>query len=257
MKVLHCYRTYYPDPPGGLQEAIRQMCLGMQRYGVKNKVFCLSRKPIPRKIDRTECQVIRSRSWASPASCDLGAINAFAEYSRLAREADIIHYQFPWPFGDLLHLTVGHGTPSILTYHSDIIRQRWLSRLYRPLMWKMLVQMRFIIATSPVYAKTSQILTHPLIREKVKVIPLGIDEKSYPETSDENVFVRTGINIGEPYFLFIGVLRYYKGVHFLIKAAKYVKAKVVIAGIGPEERRLGQLMLSLSGELATKKKFHC
>ncbi len=217
------------------------MCLGTQRYGVSNTVFCLTRNPIPRKIERPECLVIRSRSWASPASCDLGAIDAFTKYSRLARETDIIHYQFPWPFGDLLHLTVGHDTPSILTYHSDIIRQRWLGRLYSPLMWKMLAKMRYIIATSPAYAKTSQVLTHPTIREKVRVIPLGIDEKSYPENGDENVFERICINSREPYFLFIGVLRYYKGVHFLIKAARNIGAKLVIAGIGPEENKLKKL----------------
>lgn len=241
MKVLHCYRTYFPDPPGGLQEAIRQMCLGTQRYGVTNKVFCLARNPIPRKIERPECQVIRSRSWASPASCDLGAFDAFTEFSRLARETDIIHYQFPWPFGDLLHLAVGHDAPSILTYHSDIIRQRWLGRLYSPLMWRMLNNMRYIIATSPAYAKTSQVLTNPRIREKVRVIPLGIDEKSYPEKGDEHVFSRIGINSGEPYFLFIGVLRYYKGVHYLIKAARNVGAKLIIAGVGPEENKLKKL----------------
>jgi rhamnosyl/mannosyltransferase len=36
----------------------------------------------------------------------------------------------------------------------------------------------------------------------------------------------------------LGVLRYYKGVHTLIDAAKKINGKVVIAGAGPEEKAL-------------------
>jgi rhamnosyl/mannosyltransferase len=45
----------------------------------------------------------------------------------------------------------------------------------------------------------------------------------------------------EPYFLFIGVLRYYKGLHTLIQAAKRLKARIVIAGSGPEGDNLRAL----------------
>lgn len=238
MKALHCYRTYFPDPPGGLQEAIRQMCLSTRRYGVENRVFCLSPNPEPKKIEREECLVIRRRSWAAPASCDLGAVGAFKEFTRLARDSDIVHYQFPWPFADVLHCTAGHGKPSVLTYHSDIVRQKWLDKMYRPLMWKMLREMRSIVATSPTYVETSPVLSHPSIRDKVQVIPLGIDEDSYPAAGDNQIFERTGVSADDPYFLFIGVLRYYKGIHFLVEAAKGLEAKVVIAGYGPEEGNL-------------------
>lgn len=168
-------------------------------------------------------------------------MEAFKQFSRLASGVDVLHYHFPWPFADVLHLASKIDTPSILTYHSDIVRQKWLGRLYSPLMWRTLRQMRCIIATSPAYLETSPVLSHPSIRDKVRVIPLGIDEDSYPEASEYNVFHRKGLDITEPYFLFIGVLRYYKGVHFLIKAAKGLGAKVVIAGTGPEEANLKAL----------------
>jgi len=39
LKVLHVYRTYFPDPPGGLQEAIRQICLAVKPFGIDNIIF--------------------------------------------------------------------------------------------------------------------------------------------------------------------------------------------------------------------------
>ena len=241
MRTLHYYRTYFPDLPGGSQEAIRQISLGTNRFGVQNRVFCLSSCPVPKVIIRDECEVIRRRSWWAPASCDLGGLASFREFSALAKNSDILHQHFPWPFADVLNAMARPNIPTVLTYHSDIVRQKWLSALYNPLMWKMLLSMRFIIATSPNYLKTSPILSHKLIRDKVRVIPLGIDENSYPSADDESIFQRLHLDDNEPYFLFLGVLRYYKGLHTLVEASKKINAKVVIAGTGPEEHRLKAL----------------
>ena len=40
--------------------------------------------------------------------------------------------------------------------------------------------------------------------------------------------------VGEGFFLFVGVLRYYKGLHTLLEAARGLRGQVVIAGDGPE-----------------------
>ncbi len=238
LSVLHVYRTYFPDPPGGIQEAVRQIALSTTAEGVANTVFTLSPQPEPRTVVRPEAKVVRSRSWAAPASCDIGGPAAFKTFAQLARQADVLHYLFPWPFADVLHAAVRPKTPAVLNYISDVVRQRWLGAAYAPLMWRTLGQMRVIVANSPAYARTSPVLSHPDIRGKVRVIPLGIDENSYPKEGDDAVFNRLGLGQNEAYFLFLGVLRYYKGAHFLIQAAKNLGAKVVIAGSGPEGERL-------------------
>jgi len=238
MRVLHVYRTYYPDPPGGLQEAIRQIALASSANGVESRIFTLSPDPLPSEIIRPEAHVYRCRSWAAPASCDLGGIRALRLFTELVKWADVIHYQFPWPFADLLHLIGGAGKPSVMTYHSDIVRQRLLKGLYEPLMHRTLDDMSAIVATSPAYSMTSPVLSDRRHADRVRVIPLGIDENSYPQYSDDGVLHRLGLISNEPYFLFVGVLRYYKGIHFLIKAAAQVNAKVIIAGSGPEGDKL-------------------
>jgi glycosyltransferase involved in cell wall biosynthesis len=239
--VLHVYRTYFPDPPGGLQEAIRQIALSTCIQGLSNTIFALSPQPNPSDLFPPEGRVVRSRSWAAPASCDLGGISALTTFSRLAGEANVLHYLFPWPFADVLHAVVRPDRPAVMTYISDVVRQRWLGAAYAPLMWRTLGQMRVIVANSPAYANTSPVLSHPDIRGKVRVIPLGIEESSYPTEGDGSIFQRLGVSANEPYFLFIGVLRYYKGAHFLVRAAMNLSAKIVIAGSGPERDTLQKL----------------
>lgn len=234
MKVLHVYRTYFPDPPGGLQEAIRQICLATKPFGVENTIFTLSPDPRPIEILRPEARVVRSRSWAAPASCDLGGPDAFATFRRLAEEADVVHYLFPWPFADVLHRLVRHRKPSVMTYISDIVRQRFLGAAYTPLMWRTLHDMSAIVANAPSYASSSPVLSSVSLASKLRVIPLGIDECSYPGDGDDRILDRLRLAHDEPFFLFIGVLRYYKGLTTLINAARHVPAKVVIAGSGPE-----------------------
>lgn len=246
VKVLHVYRTYFPDPPGGLQEAIRQICLSVQPFGIENTVFTLSPDPHPSVIERPEARVVRERSWAAPASCDLGGTAAFLRFRELAREADLVHYLFPWPFADVLHRVVPPGKPVVLTYISDIVRQRWIGTAYSPLMWRTLAGMQAIVANAPAYAQTSPVLSDEAIRDRVRIIPLGIDERSYPLRGDDAILSRLDLGENEPFFLFVGVLRYYKGLNDLVRAARGVGAKIVIAGSGPEERVLRSLVVSTS-----------
>ena len=260
-KVLNIYKTYFPDPPGGLQEAIRQICLSTSKEFSENTIFTLSPQPEPNYIKMPEGKVFRERSWFAPASCDLGGLSAFSNFSKLAKQADVLHYFFPLPFADVLHNVMKPEKPAVLTYVSDVVRQRFLGAAYAPLMWRMLRQMKIIVANCPSYAQTSPILSDPSIRDKVRIIPLGINEDFYPKKGDGEVFNRIGVSSSEPYFLFLGVLRYYKGIHTLISASKFINAKIVIAGSGPEEMKLkkqvedlGVKNIIFAGQVSNKEK---
>ena len=239
LRVVHIYRTYFPDPPGGLQEAIRQICLSTQALGVHNTVFTLSPQPQPSMVARPEAAVIRCRSWAAPASCDLGGVDALCQFRKATQSADIVHYHYPWPFADVMDWVTCPAKAKVMTYHSDVVRQQFLGLLYRPLMKRTLAAMDCVVATSPPYVKTSAVLTQYVQRDRLQVIPLGIDEHSYPQADIAQLpHSMFSLPSDKPFFLFIGVLRYYKGVHTLIEAATQVNAPIVIAGTGPMEGHL-------------------
>ena len=234
IRVLHVYRTYYPDTQGGLEEVIRQICLNTQDIGVESRIFALSSSPDPISISRPEGLVYRSQRSFSVASCDVGLFS-LPLFRQLVSWCDVIHYHFPWPFGDLLHLLVRVDKPAILTYHSDIVRQQILSKLYRPLMRRFLTKIDSIICTSPNYARSSDVLGE--LSQKVEVIPIGIADRSneLTDVDDDLEFIELPTN---HFFLFLGVLRYYKGLHTLLDAIKGESLSCVVAGSGPLEKKV-------------------
>ena len=56
MRILHFYRTYYPDTQGGLEEAIRQICLSTGPLATENRVLTLQRKPGEATVERKKLQ---------------------------------------------------------------------------------------------------------------------------------------------------------------------------------------------------------
>lgn len=233
MRVLHVYRTYFPDTQGGLEEVIRQICLNTRERGVESRVLALS--PSPKKIvRREEATVYRPTLSFDIASCSV-SFQAFRYFDRLQKWADVIHYHHPWPFADVLHFSADVQVPTVVTYHSDIVRQRILGRLYAPLMRKFLASVDRIVCTSENYFATSNVLSR--FAEKVDVIPIGINQDSYPSPAPDhyNAMER---HYGQGFFLFVGVLRYYKGLHILLDAIINAPYKVVIVGSGPTEQEL-------------------
>lgn len=189
---------------------------------------------MPIFLSRHEGRIGRAKSYAAPAACNLGGADAFRLFGLMARDADIINYHFPWPFADLLHLTIRPKVTTVMTWHSDVVRQKWLGLFYAPFMSRMISQMDALVATSPNYALTSRVLSRPGIIQRVHTIPLGITETSLPVKADNRIFARLNLTPDDPYFLFVGATRYYKGLRFLIRAATDISAKIVIAGTGNE-----------------------
>jgi len=92
-----------------------------------------------------------------------------------------------------------------------------------------------IVATSNNYLDSSEDLK--TYKGKSTVIPLGVDETKYPRIQETNTRFWQN-KLGSDFFLFVGVLRQYKGLHILLEAARKTKHNVVIVGSGPTERAL-------------------
>jgi rhamnosyl/mannosyltransferase len=102
--------------------------------------------------------------------------------------------------------------------------------IYKPLMNAFLKDVDRIVVTSPNYMETSEVLKK--FENKIKIIPIGLDKKSYPKLKIERISYWKNL-FGARFFLFVGVLRYYKGIHVLLEASKDSEIPVVIVGNGP------------------------
>lgn len=236
LNVLQFYRTYMPESQGGVEEAIRQICIATGEHGVHHRVLTLARVSEVETLERPEATVIRAPLQWEPASCSMG-LALFRLYREHARWADVIHIHYPWPFADLVHLLSATDKPVVVTYHADILRQRRLEHLYRPLRAWFFSRVAKIVATSPDYMASSPVLQK--LAAKCEVIPLGLSPETY-EAAPDSALDSARNTYGEGFFLFVGVLRYYKGLHTLLEAAAKTGLPVVIAGAGPEDEWLRQ-----------------
>lgn len=230
LRILHVFKTYYPDTVGGIEQVIAQLGCALGDRGHENRIFTLSPHPHPPVLHRPEGQVHRSQRTIDVASVSL-SLRALLEFREHAKWADVIHYQYPWPFADVLHFLWGRGKPTVVSYQSDIVKQKWGLKLYVPVRERFLRSVGAVVATSPGYRSSSDVLSR--LKRKVPVIPNGLEESGYPQPTPE-LLERWRARLGRDFFLFVGVLRYYKGLHTLVEAARGFSGKVVIAGEGPE-----------------------
>ena len=234
MRVLHFYKTAFPDTMGGIEQVIHQIARGTSKLGIKTDVLSLTAERVLRTIEIDGYSVHQARLDMQIASTGF-SMSAFLRFAQLAKKADVIHYHFPWPFMDVVHFATMVKKPTVMTYHSDIVRQKYLLKIYRPLQRKFLSDMSRIVITSPNYLQTSDVLAK--YKHKVSVISIGLDKATYPVPSpDKLTYWRE--KLGLKFFLFIGVIRYYKGLHILMEAARGTDYPIVIVGAGPIEEAL-------------------
>lgn len=235
INVLHVFKLYLPDLHGGIQEVIRQLChVTSTRYGVENRVLTVAQGPGAREIQLPDSLVVRCAMTLDVASTPI-SLDMLGEFRRQLKWADIVHYHFPWPFGECLHLLFGRKAKTLVSYHSDIYKQRLLKILYRPIMHAFLNRVDLIVASSRDYLESSADLE--LHRPRCHVVPYGLDEESYVRPSSATL-ARWQEKVGRGFILFVGIMRYYKGLHVLLSAAKDARFRVVIAGTGPLEGEL-------------------
>ena len=231
MRVLHFFKTYWPDTFGGVERTIHALAKGCIRHGIEADVLALSPEPKPEPFVFDGHRVTQAKCDLDIASTGFSR-DAFRIFRQRAREADVINYHFPWPFMDMVEMIVPHGKPVVVTYHSDIVKQKFLLKLYSPLMHRFLSRADRIIATSPNYLGSSPVLQGHA--SKVQVVPLGLDEADYPPADSARIS-HWQQRFPDGFFLFVGVLRYYKGIHILYEAARQTNLPIVVVGGGGAE----------------------
>lgn len=241
MRVLHFYKTALPDTTGGAEQVIHQLARGVASAGWQVDILALSKAGEQPSMAMDGYTLHRARQDLSIASMGV-SWSAISRFANLAKDADIIHYHFPWPFMDMVHFLTRVKKPTVVTYHADIVRQRHWLKLYQPLQERFLSSVDQIVATSPGYVVSSEVLQRHA--GKTRVIPIGTDRATYPMPTSERVRY-WGDRLGTRFFLFIGVLRYYKGLHVLLQAAQGAAFQIVIVGAGPMEADIRRQAQSL------------
>ena len=239
IRVLQINKLYYPHI-GGIERVVQQIAEGLKDEVDMRVLVCNTGKKTVRE-NIHGVSVTRAGSLAMKGSLPV-SFKFLKEFRRQAKESDVLLFHMPYPIGDLAYLLSGiRDKKIILWWHSDVVRQKRLMFLYRPLMEWFLKRADKIIVATPGHIEGSHYLKP--YRDKCVIVPYGIPNKII---GDASKFERAGQN--EPIhektcFLFVGRLVYYKGCDVLLKAFRSVHdAELVIVGTGPLESELKRLV---------------
>ncbi|MEK6647249.1 MAG: glycosyltransferase [Candidatus Firestonebacteria bacterium] len=241
MKVLQINKYYYPVI-GGIENHLKLLCEEIsKKIEVSVLVSNIKAKTEVEKYNNLE--IVKIASLGKLFSMPLSP--SFPVWLKKIN-ADILHFHHPFPIGMFSYLIAKPKGKIVLTYHSDIVRQKFTGGLFAPVLNSFMKKADCIIATSPNLIESSPILKN--YKEKCRVIPLGIDVEKFKLKQNMEKIHCIQNKFKNKIVLFVGRLIYYKGLEYLIKSIPKINAHFVLIGDGPLKNNLKQIAKDLQVE---------
>ena len=231
--ITHIFKTYFPNTHGGVEEAIRQIGKYSISKGFNVNVVSISNNPQEVILDGIKCCFYKRTCGVStmPMSYDL-----MKQFKKIIETSDIIQLHYPFPFTELLTLCHHVKKPIIVTFHGEIVGRDILLYCYQPFIRKLFDKVDVIVPTSQNLITSTPILQR--FENKIRVINLWLDQDRFKYLPDVDEEFKVQIGSYNEFSLFVGALRWYKGLDVLLDAAKQVKGNILIVGKGPEGKHL-------------------
>jgi glycosyltransferase involved in cell wall biosynthesis len=251
LRVCHLGKFYHPAQ-GGMETHVRTLAQAQAALGAEVRVVCVNHQ------DRRGRDVTWSRFAATATEEDWDGSVGLTRVGRLAslarfeiclgltrmlrqRQCDVFHLHVPNPTMLLALALSRPAAPLVVTYHSDVVKQKKLGLVLRPFEHLVFGRAAGVIATSPAYAEGSDLLR--AYRSKVCVLPFGVNLRPFLNPGPA-VLRRAEVlksQYGRPLWLAVGRLVYYKGLHNAIRALASVPGRLLVVGNGPLEPDLRRL----------------
>ncbi len=233
IKVLQINKLYYPDI-GGIERTVQHIAEGLKEKVEMSVLVCQSQgHGVSEEVNGVSVQ--RCGSFGTLFSMPI-SLSFLWQLRKKSKKQDILQFHSPFPLGDLACLLSGYRGKVVLYWHSDVVKQKKLMILYRPIMEKFLKRADTIIVGADGVMKGSSYLKP--YQYKCVTIPFAVNQKiermgkRYLEHAQPNTK-------NHARFLFVGRLVYYKGVDVLLEAFEKVKnAELTIIGCGDREKDL-------------------
>ncbi|MDU7692952.1 MAG: glycosyltransferase [Helicobacter sp.] len=226
---------FYPPHIGGIESLMQDLSQALAQNNFDVFVLCSNKAPILPNYENPmpNLKIKRTKSLGIIAKTSISPQMIF-DLTKNLKKIDVIHLHMPDPMATLAlfiactFISNKKRPKIILHWHSDIIKQKFLLKLFLPLQHWALKNADAIIATSQNYINTSPQLAH--FRHKCCVIPIGIDDIANPQTSPTPKTRNSRNRI-----LSVGRLGENKGFKYLIDAMKLlIDYELEIIGSGEE-----------------------
>ena len=240
MKLILHIPNFYPPHLGGIEDVCYNIVSHLSSLpDIEQRVLCFNGSRSSKTDDYEGVKVVRIGDWGMIARQSI----APRYYDRLRREIrrfrpDFIHFHAPNPLAAACLLaSLPTGVKLIVHWHSDIIAQKNIYRLIKPVETALLRRADTIVATSPHYIDGSEQLH--IFKEKCVVIPNVVNvAKLAPDKAHVDEIRKRYDN--KPLLLFVGRHVPYKGLDRLLSAVSMLRSdcRVVVGGTGPLTKHL-------------------
>lgn len=235
IKILHAYKSFYPEIFGGIpyvMDRLSRLCADK----FEQTILVTSRTAKgPESCEGV--MIERVRSWGDILSLPIAPFYPFKLW-QAARRAEIIVMHAPFPLADLVLGLFLHSRKKLIVYwHSHIISQKRVYRIIQPLLVRTLKRADCIVVSHPSLCYLGSILDP--FREKCIFTPYAVDTELF-KPADESADIR------DASFRVVacGRLVKYKGFDVLIEAARSIDADIAIIGEGVERAALSEQIAS-------------
>jgi rhamnosyl/mannosyltransferase len=235
--VLHAFKVYKPDIEGGIPNVIESIATGVTD-GFTHEILVARDRGLGQRDVVGGVTVRRLASAGTLWSLPIAPAYPLA-LAQAISDANILAVHAPFPLADLSMALVPRSRRRrlVVHWHADIVRQKALEPIYKPLLRRTLAAADAIIVSHDSVAQSSGHLGG--FAHKVVAVPFGLDPQPWIGlTAADRLAVAALQADPRPLFVSIGRLVGYKGFDVLVEAARRVDARFVICGAGVEEERL-------------------
>jgi len=241
LKVVQTNKAYYPKV-GGIETTITNLSEGLVKdFEVSVQVLTCndqrSSKKVLKNLNGVDIIYLPTIGFVASLPISVAYMNSLSQLN-----GDILHVHEPFPWADLSYIfssTIRKNfSRLVVSWHSDIVRQKWALSFYRPYIHKFLKMADKILVSNKNLIEFSEYL--PDYKSKCEVIPLGAKLDWVNDSSNRSDRVKKiKSKYASPLVLFVGRLVYYKGIQYLIDAVNQVPdVSLVIIGSGPLKKEL-------------------
>lgn len=230
---------FYPPYNGGIETTVQDISRGLFGRGWGVKVLCSNSNPHT-VLEAGNIPIMRVASLAHVASTSISPM-MLLWLARWQGQQDVIHVHLPNPMANLALWFTRPRAKVVVHWHSDIVKQKKMLKLYEPLQRWLLKRADAVLVTSRPYAESSPWLQDYM--HKVRIVPSCIEDPLRKSTPGQRQVMSDRVRAqwpGKRIVFALGRMTYYKGFDVLIKAARQLPDDVVIL-VGGGGELLGAL----------------
>lgn len=154
----------------------------------------------------------------------------------------LIHVHHAYPFSwSARFIEATYRIPYVITIHGSELPTAGKSRRYISLTIDALRRAKRLIPNSAYTKEWMLKVFGDIYRKQTRVIPGGVDITKFKKVPTDDIDRQYNLK-GKRVVVFAGKLTPYKGVDYLVRAAKNIKGEVVILGEGSEMKKLKQIV---------------